>query len=271
MRQKYVLEEFIVKIFLVMFACLISEMKTGNAAAQDIGGTYIDIGIGQASTNSVMNSIRSGDNHQTAKCIKNSSFKSLRCPERGQPSQTPNYSTSAKTGTLSFVFSAFDRKKNIDIFIRKMQENDSAATSRVRQILKSNDVIALIGQGISPFGLTTSNVADAYTVYWIIAWKASKGISGGKETRSRVQAVKAQVVKAMLATSEITTASNQQKQQYAEALFVQAALINAHLKASAENPAQLEKVSHAVRKSAKASGLDLTAMTLSDNGFQRAE
>ena len=51
------------------------------------------------------------------------------------------------------------------------------------------------------------------------------------------------------------------------AYLVQTALIGAVLEQAKGDPAQLKRFGAAVRRGAQASGLDLAAMELTDNGF----
>jgi hypothetical protein len=172
--------------------------------------------------------------------------------------------------TLSFRANASVRQRNLANFVAKTGNIDRDSAAKMAQLFASTDVIGQIGAQISPYGLRTDNVADAYTVYWINAWEAAHGIVGNTETRSRAQAVKAQATSAMLGSSEMANATDAQKQEFAEALLVQAAMISAHMAHAAGNPAQLAAVAKAVRQGAKASGLDLDAMLLTDQGFRPA-
>jgi hypothetical protein len=42
-------------------------------------------------------------------------------------------------------------------------------------LFASSDIIGAIGQAMATIGLKTNNVADAYAVYWVAAWQASRG------------------------------------------------------------------------------------------------
>jgi hypothetical protein len=256
-----------VKILYYVLATAFVCVAGSVAKAQDFGGTYIDIGMGQAATNSVMDSIQSGGNRRAAKCIENSSFTSLRCPKNFRANQAPEPMPGTKPVSLSFRYSAARRQENVRSFVQKTRGFDAEGAAKMAQLFASTDVIGQIAAGISPYGLRTDNVADAYTVYWINAWEAARGIAGGAESRSRAQAVKAQVASALLTTQEMANATDAQKQEFAEALLVQAAMINAQMDVAAGDPAQLKAVGRAVRQGAKAMGLDLDTMTLTENGF----
>jgi hypothetical protein len=169
--------------------------------------------------------------------------------------------------TLSFRASATVRQRNLAHFVAETGNVDHDSAVKMEQLFASTDVIGQIGAAIGPYGLRTDNVADAYAVYWISAWEAAHGIVGSSETRTRAQAVKAQAARAILGSSEMTSATDAQKQEFAEAMLVQATLISAQMDVAAGDPAQLRAVARAVRQGAKASGLDLDAMVLTENGF----
>jgi hypothetical protein len=151
-------------------------------------------------------------------------------------------------------------------FVSKTKKIDPAGAEQLSQMFSSIDIISAIQQALSPFGLRTDNVVDAYAVYWMSAWHAS---IGSIDTPSRIQAIKVkqQALQILIAVPEIAQATNAQKQEFAEALLIQTALIDASMEQSLEKPDQLRSVANAVRKGAKAVGLDLDSMTLTSNGF----
>jgi hypothetical protein len=173
--------------------------------------------------------------------------------------------------TTLFSPSAARTRQNLANFVSKTRSFDPAGADKMEALFASTDVIGAIGQGIAPYGLKTNNVADAYAVYWISAWEATRGIAGVSETRERAQAVRTQASNAMAAVPALASATDAQKQEYAEAMLVQAALISAYMDDAAGNPAQIKAVGAAVAKGAKAMGLDLDTMDLTPNGFVPAK
>jgi hypothetical protein len=159
------------------------------------------------------------------------------------------------------------RQANYANFVAGIAEKDAAGARSLEAVFQSTDFIAAVGQMIAPYGLTTNNVADAYTMYWINAWEASHGVVGSVETRARAQAVRRQAAGALQATPQFATATDAQKQEFAETLIIQAALISSNMGQVANDPRMSRQLSGAIRQGAKAMGLDLDAMTLTDNGF----
>ena len=182
--------------------------------------------------------------------------------------QTPP-SRSVNIESLRYLPNITSRQRNLAAFVSKTRKQDPTGAAQMEQLFASTDVIATIGQALAPVGLRVDNVADAYTVYWMSAWQASAG-STVTPSRAQVTKVKQQVTQALLATPEITGASNAQKQEFAEALLVQTALIDASMEQAAGDANQKRAIASAVRKGASAMGLDLDAMTLTEDGFAPA-
>lgn len=168
---------------------------------------------------------------------------------------------------MSFSRSPTRTRANLANFAAQARSIDRANGDRMARFFASTDILGQMGEALAPYGLRTDNVADAYAVYWISAWEASRGIVGSTETRVRVQAVKAQAAQAITQAPVFATATDAQKQEFADGLLVQAALISAHAEAAASDPAQMRAVSAAVRTGAKRFGLDLDTMELTPTGF----
>jgi hypothetical protein len=168
--------------------------------------------------------------------------------------------------TLTFSPSLQVRKQNFANFVERTRQSDPAGADQLAEMLSSTDVIATIGQAIAPAGLRTNNLADAYAIYWTSAWNASIG-STKTPSRSMMDSVKAQAASALLATPDIISASSAQKQEFAEALFVQAVLIDSSMEQAGNDGNMKRQIGSAVVKGAKAMGLDLKAMKLTDGGF----
>lgn len=144
---------------------------------------------------------------------------------------------------------------------------DPAARANLEQMFSAQPtIIAEIGQAIRPFGVDPHNVADAYVVWWINAWFASQKTSREPDAAT-VAAVKRQAYAAFAATPDFAKTSNADRQEYAESLLLHAFMLSAALEQNAGNPAMLDQVAEAARQGAKESGLDLSLMTLTPNGF----
>jgi hypothetical protein len=107
-------------------------------------------------------------------------------------------------------------------------------------------------------------------VYWANTWLGSRGRSDDFD-KTQILAVRNQAANALLATPTIVSASDKQKQEMVETLLVQAALIGSAVESAKSDPALMSKVKAAIAQGAKVMGLDLYAMTLTDNGFVPAK
>jgi hypothetical protein len=71
----------------------------------------------------------------------------------------------------------------------------------------------------------------------------------------------------MNSVTEIASGSDAVKQETAETLLIQTLLMGAYIEHAKADPALFRQVADAARKGARASGLDLDAMELTDDGF----
>lgn len=162
------------------------------------------------------------------------------------------------------------RKNNLEKFISRSREVDPVGASKMAQLFTSTDIIEAIGVQLAPYGLRTDNVADAYATWWMNAWHASRA-DMGDPSRAAIKAVRTQAARGLLADPKIRAASDADKQELAEALLVQAVLIDAMQDTYKDDPEMTRKVAVSVRQGAKAAGLDLDLMTLTDDGFVKAQ
>lgn len=189
---------------------------------------------------------------------------------RSQNNETDSDEAAESPAELSYTFSADQMRSNLQNFVNKTRAQDPVGAAQMEQLFGSVDVIGEIGKVMSQFGLSKDNAADAYAVYWVSAWQASVGDMSTKPAAT-YKLVAAQAALGLLQSPEFAKANDAQKQEMAEALLVQAALIDAHKESAAGNPEQLKAVANAVRQGAKASGLDLDKMTLTEEGFAPAK
>lgn len=157
------------------------------------------------------------------------------------------------------------RQANYRQFVERSRRADPSGVAGLQATLRT-DPIRQMDASLGKFGLRTSNVADAYAVYLVEAWEAAHGASG-EPSRAQAQAVRAQAADAILRRPEFAGASDAEKQEFAEALLIQAYLIGSAKYQARSNPAQLRAIANAVRQGARATGIDLDSMTLTDSGF----
>jgi hypothetical protein len=188
---------------------------------------------------------------------------------RNNNSSTESYSQqeAPQTTSLTYTPSKSRTRTNLQNFVNKSRAADPAGAAQMEQMFASTDVIGQIGDAMASVGLSRSNAADAFALYWVSAWQAANGRS---DTRSpeTYKAAAAQAARGLSQSPEFAAATEAQKQEMAEALMVQAALIDAAAdQAAGADPQQASAFRKAVSQGAAASGLELDKMTLTEEGF----
>ncbi len=172
----------------------------------------------------------------------------------------------AATSVLRYTPSKPRRSANLAAFVQKTRAADPAGAADLQKLFAEGDFIEKIGALVAPQGLRIDNVADAYALWWITAWQAAHG-NNDTPSRAVLGAVRQQAANAVVATGEIARASDAQKQELAEALWVQSALIDGAVEQAKRDPSRLRAVGDAVRQGAKGMGLNLDAIDLTSQGF----
>ncbi|MGC6398962.1 DUF6683 family protein [Sphingomonas sp. FW199] len=142
-----------------------------------------------------------------------------------------------------------------------------AARAELEQMLAAQPTLmGDIAAGVRAYGFDPHNVADAYAVWWVNVWGASekRNVEPDAET---VSAVKKQVYAAFAAMPGFAATSDAERQEYAEALLLQATMLGSAFEQWKNDPKMLDQLAAAAREGAKASGIDLSLMTLTQNGF----
>jgi hypothetical protein len=186
-----------------------------------------------------------------------------RSVDSNSQSSTPNVASKA---TLTYTPSKSRTRANLQNFVNKTRSADAGSASQMEQLFASADIMEQIGSAMSSVGLSRNNSADAFAVYWVSAWQAATG-DLSTASADAYQAVAAQAAHGLSQSPEFASADDSQKQEMAEALMVQAALIDGAKDQAAGDAAQLKALGKAVRQGAEASGLDLDKMTLTEDGF----
>lgn len=168
--------------------------------------------------------------------------------------------------SFSYQPSSARTRANLQKFVDKTREVNPVGAADMERLFASVDVINQIGIEMSRFGLSKNNAADAFALYWIAAWQAVN-LENSDPSISTARTVSAQAAYGLSLSQAFTQASDAQKQEMAEALMVQAALVSASVEVAGADRAQLEAISQAVAQGAAASGLELDQMTLTEDGF----
>ena len=119
----------------------------------------------------------------------------------------------------------------------------------------------------SRYGLDPHNVADAFSVWWITVWMAAQKSSDVPD-KTTINAVRTQVHVALLNTPDFLKTSDADRQEYAEALLMQTLLMSQISQAAIGKPALQEQLATQAEQAAQNSGLTLSLMQLTPNGFE---
>jgi len=171
--------------------------------------------------------------------------------------------------TLRYIPSRARRTTNLARFVEKTGASDPAGAASLQNLFAQGDIIERIGGSLAPHGLRVDDLADAYTVWWISAWQATKGTN--VETNDRTnKAVRGQAARALSGISGLTGGGDAAKQEFAESLLIQSMLIEAAVDQAKGDPERLRAVGAAVRQGARGMGIDLSSITLTERGFMLA-
>lgn len=170
-------------------------------------------------------------------------------------------SKSRRTATLTKIVNDFSRlNPEQATFIKGMLLGDG-----------SGDVIERMAPLISVYGFRVDNLADAYSIFWITAWQASRGNFDSQSSHEQAQAVKKQVAAAFTSAPQMGKVSDADKQAYAEALLVQATIVSINVGRAKADPSAVPKFREDVREMAEALGVDVDSMDLTPTGFVNAK
>ncbi|MBO9623406.1 MAG: hypothetical protein J7500_11915 [Sphingomonas sp.] len=172
----------------------------------------------------------------------------------------------ADLAELRFSPSKSRRAANLAQFVSKTRKIDAGNAQDLERLFAQGDFIERLGKSLAPLGLGVDNVADAYAIWMISAWNATQG-RNDTPSRGTAQAVRAQMARALGSAREIASANDAAKQELAEALLVQTALVDAAVDQNRSNPGRMQQFGAAVNQGAKRMGIDLTTMALTEHGF----
>lgn len=222
------------------------------------GGAYVWLNMGPVS-DTIRQDMRNGKYGPTEQAR-----------QRAKDANTPGFQTTPRPAAapldLGFTPSKERRTRNLADFVAKSRKVDPEGADRLQALFARTDLIEAMRAPLGKAGLRIDDLGDAYAAWWITAWYASRG-SNETPNAKTVAAVKAQTARALSATPMMQGASDASKQQMAEALLIQAAMLDDAVEQSKARPDWMAGVRAAAAQGAKGMGLDLAAMTLTDAGF----
>jgi hypothetical protein len=229
----------------ILFALMVAALATPAASQDDPGGVLDMTGMGiYAMEETVMQAAR----------------ESVARP-RNRARIAP-----APAARLTYKPSMERRRANFATFVAKSRKKDPVGAAMLEKELATSDVMGKMERALAGFGMHVDNVADAYAIWWLNAWLASRQ-RADTPPAAQIAAVRAQAAQAIASTPGFATASDAVKQEMAEANLLQAMLIGAYIDRAEGDRDLSRRLAAAVREGARASGLNLDTMELTNEGF----
>ncbi|WP_338322985.1 DUF6683 family protein [Croceibacterium ferulae] len=189
--------------------------------------------------------------------------------EEGRDTSPDSSAPAARSDQAALIYSPSPerRRANLAQFAARTHADNPESAAQMEHLFASTDVIEQFGAALAPYGYSTDNVADAYAFWWMTAWEGAQG-SNRSFGRSEMQAVQAQSRDALLSAPEFARMGDAEKQQMAEAMLIQAAMIDGMVDMAKQQPDLMPQLRAAILQGARASGLDLSQMALTNEGFK---
>lgn len=158
------------------------------------------------------------------------------------------------------------RKRLIAKIIAGLRRQDPGAADQLAARNAQQDLIlAAKSKILSEYGIDTNDVAGAYAVNWVYTWLAAQGETGDPNNTT-MSAVYGQSRAAFDESPLLGKLTDTQKQEMAETLLLQTIFFSSALEA-ATGPADRATLRSVILSQLRATGLDLTRMTLTRSGF----
>ena len=193
--------------------------------------------------------------------------ETLRQQMQRNDNQGPATAQPLRPERFRYVPSKARRVANLASFVSKSRAADPRGADDLAQLVASRDIIEEMRAPLAKYGLRIDSLADAYTVWWIGAWQATRA-STDDPSQAATAAVNQQVMRTMASVAELADASDSRKQSMSEALLMQALILTFALEQAEGNADQTKAIAGAAAEGARGMGLDLAAMTLTDEGFK---
>lgn len=187
---------------------------------------------------------------------------------KGPRVSTPSVTKLTEAGQLRFTPNLETRKALISQTIALAEAQSPVSAIAVKRSLTAVDPVVAAGRRMAPVGLATNNMADAMALFLTSTWTMSRG-STQLPSKSHVLGVKTQAAQILLANAGLAEVTNTQKQRYAETLLIQTGLLEATFIQLSKDPKGSAQFSAELVQLVTGMGIDLRAVTVSDQGFIR--
>ncbi|AHE54835.1 DUF6683 family protein [Sphingomonas sanxanigenens] len=158
-------------------------------------------------------------------------------------------------------------QKNLRQFVQRTREADEKTGADLERSLRGGKLLNDARAAFAQFGLDGNDVADTVAGYLVTAWYTSRG-RGDDPSKAQLRAVSNQIASAMAASPEFAEATEDMKQELAEAMMIHTIYAGAAIEQVKNDPEMLERVSDAIAKGAQSTfGFDVRTMGLDENGL----
>lgn len=169
---------------------------------------------------------------------------------------------------LNFKVSPAIRQKVITAFVDQISEGSPEAGAEWTKLFRSTDVFAEVDKQVKTmFGLSSSNLADTWAVYWSYAWLMTQSRTDDP-TKAQVVGLRDQFHPILRAIPSVAALSDAQKQEMSDTLMLQVVMFGALAEAWKDDKASRDEFGTGLQEGTQALGLDLGTVTLSEQGFK---
>lgn len=232
------------------------------ASAQDYIGTFSSAntaGINIAGTIAV--------NAAIEKQAQNASKKRAGRSTATASAATAGSGSALAASRLTFTPKASVSRRVKDEFRIAVQRANPDKAAHIAQVLEQHDVMADFDRDMAPYGLNSTNIADAMTAYWITMWIIATDSPAPKQRE--IDGIRNQVTANMLDNQMVRDATDTERQEMTEGLIYETMvalgmLNNAH---DTGNQKEIRVMSDNAQRNMLKQGVDMRALRLTRNGF----
>lgn len=186
--------------------------------------------------------------------------------ESGQSQSDEDEGEEDRFAVLNYKATPALRRKIYDNLVSEARASDPSGARIMHSMFDTIDPVELVQPEMDMLGLRTDNVADAMTFWLLSSWYVSHDRAFDPRPSS-VSAVRAVLARNFIDTPQLASATDEEKQQFAESLVMRAAYSLILHDVVANTPTMKAKAAAVVGANARAQGFDLTQFDLTDKGF----
>jgi hypothetical protein len=168
-----------------------------------------------------------------------------------------------------FKFSPEVRQKTYATFVKQMSESHPQQAQAYKDMLAQNDILEMMGQQLTTYGLATNNVSDAFTGYILTLYMMANGRTD-ENSKEEVASVQKQVDAILANVPALLNASDAEKQNIAENMWMVIFTSVVETEAAKANPQAMAELQSAAKKLfLDQFKMDVSQFNLTPQGFIR--